>query len=88
MIHSFIHSFIHSNTNPSINTFSIADMSYYDEMNGNAHYGGTIPIDMIHSNEAMKANQMYNGGGGGGGVGGDEVDYSTSRARVMSEIIV
>lgn len=72
----------------NLNRKNNLNMSYYDEMNGNAHYGGTIPIDMIHSNEAMKANQMYNGGGGGGGVGGDEVDYSTSRARVMSEIIV
>ena len=65
---------------------SLAAMAYYDEMNGNTYGGGgngTLPIDMMMSNEqALKQNQLsYN-------TTGDEVDYSASRARVMSEIIV
>lgn len=54
---------------------------YYDDMNGNA-YAGAMGMDMmVANNDNMKNQQQQH-------YVDDEVDYSTSRARVMSEIIV
>lgn len=67
------------------------DMPYYDEMNGNAYGAGsgvggggggsTMVMDTISSNDNLKNNQhlSYND---------DELDYASSRSRVMNEIIV
>jgi len=54
---------------------------YYDEMNGNG-YGGPMTIDMM-TGEALKTNAKMQLA-----YQSDDVDYPTSRARVMSEIIV
>lgn len=70
--------------------FTLPDMPYYDEMNGNAYGAGsgvgggggsTMVMDTITSNDNLKNNQhlSYND---------DELDYASSRSRVMNEIIV